>query len=102
MHELMEIARFLRKEMDMAESYAYEAAKHKAEMPELAHHYYKGALEHLVIADMIREGGHRMVDEHRRMEHEDHAKMHDVWAFECEMAAMQRECVQRKLEMYKG
>lgn len=102
MHELMEIARYMRDELETADMYAYEANKHKSELPDMAHHYYKAALEHMVCADTLREGASRMIDEHRRNGHADHEHMATIWAFETEMAMHRRECIQKKLDMYKG
>jgi hypothetical protein len=102
MHELMEVAKYMRKELECADMYAYEANKHKDELPEMAQHYYKAALEHMVIADTLREGVYRMLDAKKRMGHEDLDDAKKVWAFEVEMDMDKRECVQRKLDMYKA
>jgi hypothetical protein len=64
--------------------------------------YYKAALEHMVIADTLREGVYRMLDAKKRMGHEDLDDAKKVWAFEVEMDMDKRECVQRKLDMYKA
>lgn len=37
MTEIAEVAKYIRKELKYAEQYAYEAAKHKEQYPELAH-----------------------------------------------------------------
>lgn len=102
MHELMEVSRYMRDELETAAKYADEANKHKDGLPEMAHHYYKASLEHMVCADTLREGAARMLDEHRRAGHADHDKMATIWAFEVEMLMNRRECIQRRLDMYKG
>lgn len=102
MHEMMEVAKYMRRELEVADSYAYEATKHKASLPEMAHHYYKAALEHMLIADMLCEGAARMVDDMKRNGHADTDRMVQVWTFERDMATDRRECIQRKLDMYKA
>ena len=102
MTEMMELAKYIRKELSTADMYAYEAVKHKTQFPELAHHYSRVAQEHVSIADQLHQGGQRLVDDAKRSGHSDAERMRSVWAFETEMAMDQRECIQRKMEMFKA
>lgn len=102
MHEMMEIVKYIRKELEAASMYAYEALKHKTQYPELAHHYSRVAQEHMSNADMLHQGGTRMIDEARRTNHEDAEHMRSLWTFETEMAMEMRECVQHRLDMFKA
>ena len=66
MREIMEVAKFIRKEVARADMYAYEAVKHKEQYPDLAQHYYKAAQDHLAIADSLHTGAVRMIDMTKR------------------------------------
>ena len=102
MNELMELAKYIRKELSSADMYAYEAVKHKTQFPELAHHYSRVSQEHVSIADQLHQGGQRLVDDAKRSVHADAEHMRSIWAFETEMAMEQRECIQRKMDMFKA
>lgn len=102
MKELMEIAKYIRKELSTADMYAYEALKHKTQYPDLAHHYSRVAQEHVSIADQLHQGGQRMIDEARRNGSDNADHLRDLWAFETEMSMDQRECLQRKMDLFKA
>lgn len=100
--EIYEICRDVRHELKKADMYAYEAAKHKVEYPDLAQRYYRAATTHMETADELMLGAERMVDEAKRrnmpgVEHE-----HEKLAWEREMMMDDKECIMRKLDMYKG
>lgn len=102
MREIMEVAKFIRKEVDRADMYAYEANKHKTEFPDMAQHYYKASLEHLTIADDLHSGAVRLIESARRGGAEPPEEMLKMWQFEHEMLIDAKECVMRKLDMYKS
>lgn len=102
MMEIAEIAKYIRKEMKVADTYAYEAYKHRDQYPELAQKYYKAAVEHMEIADDLHAGAVRMIDDYKRSGHESPEIMRAVWSHEHDMMMDDRECVQRKLDMYKS
>lgn len=102
MNELMETAKFIRKELSTADMFAYEANKHKSQYPELAHVYARAAQEHVSIADELHQGVSRLLDDAKRAGNADLEHMRRLWAFEVEMALDQRDCIQRKMDMYKG
>lgn len=102
MTEMMEIVKYIRKELASADAYAYEAVKHKTQYPELANHYARIAQEHVSIADQLHQGGQRFVDEAKRSGHADADHMRRIWDFETEMAMDQRDCIRRKMEMFKS
>lgn len=101
MKEIMEVAKFIRKETDRADMYAYEAVKHKTEFPDMAQHYYNAAQAHLNIADDLHTGAARMIEMARRNGDAPTAVMLKVWEHEHEMMIDDRESVLRKMSMFK-
>lgn len=102
MREIMEVAKFIRKELKHADEYAYEANKHKEQYPEMAQHYYRAAQEHLALADVLHAGAVRLIDMAKREGVEATAEMRKMWEFEHEMMIDEKDCIQRKLNMYKA
>lgn len=102
MKEIMEVARFIRKEMKTADEFAYEANKHREQYPDMAQHYYKAATEHLAIADDLHMGATRLIDIAKRTEPTPSHEMMRMWGFEHEMMMDEKECVMRKLAMFKS
>lgn len=102
MKEIMEVAKYIRKEVDRADMYAYEANKHKEQYPDMAQHYYKAAQEHLSIADDLHNGAVRLIESTRRSGAQPSEEMMKMWAFEHEMLIDSKDCVLRKLDMYKA
>lgn len=102
MKEIMEVAKYIRKELRMADEYAYEANKHKEQYPEMAQHYARAAQEHLDVSDELHQGALRLIDHERRTGGEPPAEMLRMWGFEHEMMIEEKDCVMRKLNMYKG
>lgn len=70
MTEMVEIAKYIRKELKAAEQYAYEACKHKEQYPELAQKYYRASQEHLALADELYAGASRLIEDAKRSNHE--------------------------------
>lgn len=102
MREIMEVAKYIRKELKMADEYAYEANKHKEQYPEMAQHYAKVAQEHLEMTDRLHHGAIGLIEMAKRTEPEPPAEMIRMWGFEHEMMLDEKECVLRKLAMFKG
>ena len=102
MKEIMEVARYIRKELKMADEFAYEANKHKEQYPEMAEHYYTAANEHLSIADELHNGAVRLIETARRTEPTPSHEMLRMWGFEHEMMLDEKDCVLRKLAMFRG
>lgn len=102
MKEIMEVAKYIRKELKFADEFAYEANKHKEQYPEMAQHYYRVAQEHLSMTDELHNGALRLIDQAKRSGEEPSDMMLRMWGFEHEMMLEEKECVMRKLEMYKA
>lgn len=102
MREIMEVAKYIRKELKFADEFAYEANKHKEQYPDMAQHYYRVANEHLSMADELHQGAVRLIEMHRRAEGEPPAEMLRMWSFEHEMMVDEKECIMRKLEMFRS
>lgn len=102
MREIMELAKRIRKELDRADMYAYEANKHKEQWPDLAQHYYKAANEHIAIADDLHVAAVRLIENTKRSGVEPPAAMLKTWEFEHEMMIDDKNEILRKLAMYKG
>lgn len=102
MKEIMEVAKYIRKEMRCAEEYAYEANKHKEQYPDMAQNYFRAAQEHLTIVDTLHAGVVRMIEAAKRAGADPSDEMRKMWNFEHEMMIDEKDCVQRKLDMYKG
>lgn len=102
MREIMEVAKYIRKEMKIADEFAYEANKHKEQYPDMAHHYFKAANDHLAIADDLHAGAVRLIDTAKRTEPMPSNEMIRMWGFEHEMMIDEKECVMRKLAMFKS
>ena len=102
MKEIMEVAKFIRKEMKTADEFAYEANKHREQYPDMAQHYYKAANEHLAIADDLHMGATRLIDIAKRTEPTPSHEMMRMWGFEHEMMMDEKDCVMRKLAMFKS
>lgn len=102
MKEIMEVAKYIRKELKMADEFAYEANKHREQYPEMAQHYYRVAQEHLTMTDELHNGAVRLIEQARRNGVAASDEMLRMWGFEHEMMLDEKECVMRKLEMYKG
>lgn len=102
MREIMEVAKFIRKEVARADMYAYEAVKHKEQYPDLAQHYYKAAQDHLAIADSLHAGAVRMIDMTKRSGANPPEAMLRMWEFEHEMQIEEKDAVLRKLAMFKA
>lgn len=102
MTEIIEVAKYIRKELKAAEQYAYEACKHKDQYPELAQKYYRAAQEHMTLADELHSGASRMIDEAKRRDADEAEDLHMLWTYEHDMMLDDKECIQRKLEMYKA
>lgn len=101
MREIMEVAKFIRKEVQRADMYAYEAVKHKEQFPDLAQHYYKAAQDHLNIADNLHTGAERLIEISTRNGAQPSEMMKRMWEFEHEMQIEEKEAVLRKLEMFR-
>ena len=102
MTEIAEVAKYIRKELKYAEQYAYEAAKHKEQYPELAQRYYRAAMEHMALADDLHAGAVRLIDTEKARDADDKDTMQRIWGYEHEMLIDEKECIQRKLDMYKA
>ena len=102
MREIMEVARYIRKELKMADEYAYEAVKHREQFPDMAQHYYKVSMDHLTAADDLHVGAVRMIDMAKRGGAEPSDVMKRVWEHEHEMMIDEKDCVMRKLNMFKA
>jgi hypothetical protein len=102
MREIMEVAKYIRKELKLADEFAYEANKHREQYPDMAQHYYRVANEHLNMCDELHNGAVRLIENHRRTDGEPPAEMLRMWSFEHEMMMDEKECVLRKLNMFKG
>lgn len=102
MREIMEVAKYIRKELRMADEFAYEANKHKTEYPEMAQYYYRVAQEHLAMTDELHNGALRLIEHAKRAGAEPSEMMLRMWTFEHELMLEEKECVMRKLEMYKA
>lgn len=102
MREIMEVAKYIRKELKMADEFAYEANKHKEQFPDMANHYYRVATEHLNMCDMLHQGAVRLIDTAKRTEPAPPHEMLKMWEFEHEMMLDEKDCIMRKLNMYKG
>lgn len=102
MKEIMEVAKYIRKELKIADEYAYESVKHKEQYPDMAQHYYRNAQEHLDIADDMHEGAVRLIEEAKRSGVEASDMMKRMWGFEHEMMIEEKECVSRKLAMFRS
>lgn len=102
MREIMEVAKYIRKEMKMADEFAYEANKHKEQYPDMAQHYFRAANEHIAIADNLHQGALRLIDIAKRTEPAPSHEMIRMWGFEHEMMLDEKECVMRKLDMFKS
>lgn len=101
MREIMEVAKFIRKEVACADMYAYEAVKHKEQYPDLSQHYYKAANEHLAIADDLHAGATRLIESAKRNGEQPSEMMMKMWGFEHEMQIEEKDAVLRKLAMYR-
>jgi hypothetical protein len=101
MREIMEVAKYIRKELKFADEFAYEANKHKEQYPEMAQHYFRAANEHLSVADELHQGAVRLIETARRTEPEPPHEMMRMWGFEHEMMIDEKDCILRKLNMYK-
>ena len=102
MTEIMEVAKYIRKEIQRADDYAYEANKHKMEFPEMAQHYYKAAQEHLTISDTLHAGALKLIENAKRSGAIPSDAMKRVWEFEHEMMMDEKAIVLRKLDMFKS
>ena len=102
MKEIMEVAKYIRKEMKMADEYAYEANKHKEQYPEMAQHYYKAANDHLEVADELHQGALRLIDTAKRHEPAPSHEMIRMWGFEHDLMLEEKDCVMRKLAMFRS
>ena len=102
MMEIAEVAKYIRKELKAADQYAYEACKHKEQYPDLAQKYYRAAQEHLALAEDLHSGAARLIDEAKRTGHDANDTMRAVWAYEHDMMIEDKDCILRKLEMYKA
>lgn len=101
MREIMEVAKFIRKELKHADEFAYEANKHREQFPDLAQHYHRAANEHLSIADDLHSSATRLIEHHRHTVGSPPAEMLKMWEFEHEMMIDEKECIIRKLSMFK-
>lgn len=101
MTEIMEAAKFIRKEVSRADMYAYEAVKHQEQYPDLAQHYYKAAKEHLAIADDLHAGVVRMIENVKRSGVQPPDLMLRMWNYEHEMQIEEKDAVLRKLSMFR-
>lgn len=102
MKEIMEVAKYIRKEMKIADEFAYEANKHKEQYPDMAQYYYRAANDHIAIADTLHQGAIRLIDTAKRTEPAPSHEMLRMWGFEHEMMLDEKECVMRKLDMFKS
>lgn len=100
MREIMEVAKFIRKELKYADEYAYEANKHRDQYPDLAQHYHRAANEHLAIADDLHSSATRLIESRRHTETPP-PEMLKMWHWEHEMMIDEKECIIRKLAMFK-
>lgn len=101
MTELQEVCRDIRKELQAADMYAYEAAKHQEQYADLAAKYYQSAKQHVAVADDLMAGAERMVEDAIRRGREGAEQSRIMIAWEREMMLAEKECIQRKMEMYK-
>lgn len=102
MKEIMEVAKYIRKEMRMADEFAYEANKHREQYPDMAQHYYKVANDHLAAADELHNGALRLIDVAKRTEPTPSHEMIRMWGFEHDMMLEEKDCVLRKLAMFRS
>lgn len=101
MREIMEVAKYIRKELKMADEYAYEALKHKEEYPDMSQHYARAAQEHLDMTEELHHGAVRLIEMAKRTEPAPTGEILRMWNFEHEMMLDEKDCVMRKLAMYK-
>lgn len=102
MREIMEVSKYIRKELKHADEYAYEANKHKEQYPEMSRHYLQAAQEHLATAETLHAGAVRLIDMAKRSGMDPSDEMRKMWNFEHEMMLDEKDCILRKLEMYKS
>ena len=102
MREIMEVSKYIRKELKRAEEYAYEANKHKHEFPEMASQYYRAAHEHLDIVDELHAGAAKLIENAKRGGAVPTEAMRKMWDYEHEMLIESKADIVRLLDMYKG
>lgn len=97
MKEIMEVAKYIRKEMKLADEFAYEANKHKEQYPDMAQHYFNAANDHLAVADELHLGAVRLIDMAKRTEPNSSHEMIRMWGVEHEMMLDEKESRRDKL-----
>ena len=102
MREIMEVAKYIRKELKFADEYAYEANKHRDQYPDMSQHYYRADQEHLSTADTLHAGAVRLIDNAKRTGADPTDEMKKMWNFEHQMMIDEKDCILRKLDMYKS
>ena len=102
MREIMEVSKYIRKELKRAEEYAYEANKHKHEYPDMAAQYYRAAHEHLEIVDDLHLGVIKLIEAAKRGGAVPTEAMRKMWDFEHDMLIEEKADIVRLLDMYKG
>lgn len=101
MREIMEVSKYIRKELKRAGEYAHEANKHKTEYPELANQYYRAANEHLTIVDDLHGGAVKLIEASKRSGAMPTEAMKRMWELEHEMLIEEKAEIMRMLDMYK-
>jgi hypothetical protein len=102
MKEFKEVLAFVAEEMESAEEYAGEAAKHREQYPELAALYFRCAVDCDTHAEILCKHAWTMV-EACEQRHSEHALwMRHVWEYAREMRMKRAEHVKHLLDMYKG
>lgn len=101
MKEIMEVSKYIRKELKRAGEYAHEANKHKYEYPDMANQYYRAANEHLTIVDDLHNGAIKLIESAKRGGATPTEAMRGMWEFEHSMLIEEKAEIMRMLEMYK-
>ena len=59
-------------------------------------------MEHMALADDLHAGAVRLIDTAKAREADEKDTMQRIWGYEHEMLIDEKECIQRKLDMYKA
>lgn len=100
MKEIKEIAGFIRDELESAEEFAWEAAKHKAEKPEISSVYQRMATSKMENAEVLYKHGNNMLEEMKRRGDPDMHACHAIWEFAHEGMLKEMADVKHMLEVY--
>ena len=102
MKEIREIAGFIRDELESAEDFAWEATKHKAELPELASVYQRMATAKMEHAEVLYKHGTALLEEMKRRNDPETHKCTAVWEFAHEGMLKEMADVKHMLDVYKN